>query len=174
MKTVRIVLSSIGFVTTIAMALIAANVVLHATNHGRNGEALLELTKLEIATDSYEVRYGERFPLGGRDRIQSHFQKIAPWMRNPVDLLESEGRSVDTLDQSEMLVLFLGEDMKRVFDDMKPEFSFPNDQLIDRDNDGWKEYISPDGSLYTMDGGCVVLRNMATGELTKLPGQSNE
>lgn len=174
MQARGIVLIFLGLVAICVFVLIAADAVLHTTSRGKHGATLLKLSQLETAADSYEVRYGDRFPHGGRRQIENHFHKIAPWMETPIALLETNGRSVETLDESEALVLFLGGEMQRLFEGMTPEFVFPIDQLVDRDNDGWKEYISRDGDLYTIDGGHVALRNIATGELTQLSGQPNE
>ena len=104
---------------------------------------LLELEQLENALLMYQTKNGELFPNAGDEMMFQHLRRINPQATGISESFDSRKLDPKSLDDAEMLVLFLGEAADENLG-RRGEcfFDFPTDRLKDSDGDGWLEFAS--------------------------------
>lgn len=119
---------------------------------------MFELSYLQNALDHYEAWYGQALPEQKDKGLFRHLRQRYPTLRITPELLEAINITEVGLDDAERLVLFLGGKLDDALD-VPPNaiFEFTGSRLVDRDSDGWYEYVSTENNPYELRRGQPVV-----------------
>lgn len=159
---------SIVLVLILVVLLMACLVPVSAVRiNGGSASEIVELKQLEMSLHLYGDEFGEAPPHLNRESIENHI-KMNRGDEFDFEVWQDElPHELSDLDDYEALVFWLNGEAWRLVDRRQegPQFfAFCDTNLVDRDNDGWKEYESPKGNLYVYWHGGVYFEDSSTKE----------